>query len=72
VRPPANHGVNLRARFDMCVSLGGIITFWFRFAGSRDWHTLGDYNTVDHTGFDPVAVDHERKSDEILRKALGM
>jgi dipeptidyl aminopeptidase/acylaminoacyl peptidase len=38
----------------------GIITFLYRLAGSQDWHTLGDYNMIDHTGFDPVAVDPER------------
>jgi dipeptidyl aminopeptidase/acylaminoacyl peptidase len=38
----------------------GTIIFLYRLAGSRDWHTLGDYNEVDRSGFYPEAVDHDR------------
>ncbi|MEJ0007820.1 MAG: alpha/beta fold hydrolase [Steroidobacteraceae bacterium] len=27
--------------------------------GSDDWHKLSNYNEVDHTGFRPVAIDHD-------------
>lgn len=34
-----------------------VITYLYRTAGSRDWQRLGDYDFMDRTGFDPVAVD---------------
>jgi acetyl esterase/lipase len=37
----------------------GIVTYYYRKPGSRDWLKLGDYNYVDGSGFDPAAVDHD-------------
>jgi len=37
----------------------GVISFLFRPPGTRAWQTLGDYNTVDRSGFYPFAVDHD-------------
>ncbi|MGH8137893.1 MAG: alpha/beta hydrolase family protein [Steroidobacteraceae bacterium] len=37
----------------------GILSYWYRLPGSRDWQKLGDYNEIDRTGFAPRAVDHD-------------
>ena len=37
----------------------GIVAYFYRKPGSRDWLKLGDYNYVDGSGFDPAAVDHD-------------
>jgi acetyl esterase/lipase len=37
----------------------GVTSYLYRLPGSRSWETLGDYNAVDRTGFNPFAVDHE-------------
>ncbi|MDB6046991.1 MAG: family peptidase [Gammaproteobacteria bacterium] len=37
----------------------GIVTYLYRFRGSRDWQKLGDYNEADGTGFYPSAVDRD-------------
>jgi dipeptidyl aminopeptidase/acylaminoacyl peptidase len=37
----------------------GIVAFSYRKPDSRDWLRLGDYNYVDGSGFNPVAVDHD-------------
>ena len=37
----------------------GQYVFLYRLRGSDDWHRLSTYNSVDHTGFEPVAVDHD-------------
>jgi dienelactone hydrolase len=38
----------------------GVVSYYYRQAGSREWQKLGDENRIDGTGFDPYAVDHER------------
>jgi acetyl esterase/lipase len=38
----------------------GILGFFYRLPGSREWQKLSDYNEVDHSGFNPEAVDHDR------------
>ena len=38
----------------------GILSFSYRLPGSREWRKLSDYNEVDHSGFWPQAVDHDR------------
>jgi acetyl esterase/lipase len=38
----------------------GIVSYYYRQAGSREWQKLGDENSIDGSGFDPYAVDHER------------
>jgi dipeptidyl aminopeptidase/acylaminoacyl peptidase len=37
----------------------GIIHFSYRQQGSLDWHALGSYDESAHTGFFPVAIDHD-------------
>lgn len=37
----------------------GITSYLYRQPGSRSWATLGEYNSIDRTGFDPVAVDRD-------------
>ena len=38
----------------------GIVGFSYRLPGSREWRKLSDYSEVDHSGFYPQAVDHDR------------
>jgi dipeptidyl aminopeptidase/acylaminoacyl peptidase len=35
----------------------GLVNNFYRLPGSREWHTLGNYNVVDRSGFDVYAVD---------------
>jgi dipeptidyl aminopeptidase/acylaminoacyl peptidase len=35
----------------------GVFGYMYRQPGSRDWHKLGDYDAVNYTGFQPIAVD---------------
>jgi dipeptidyl aminopeptidase/acylaminoacyl peptidase len=37
----------------------GIVGYSYRKPGSREWLKLGDYNSVDGSGFNPYAVDHD-------------
>jgi acetyl esterase/lipase len=37
----------------------GATSYLYRLPGSRSWETLGDYNSMDRTGFNPFAVDHD-------------
>lgn len=36
------------------------VTYLYRLQGSDEWHELSRYNQTDHTGFRPVAVDHDQ------------
>jgi dienelactone hydrolase len=38
----------------------GIYSYSYRKQGSRDWLPLSTYNSIDGSGFRPVAVDHDR------------
>ena len=38
----------------------GVLRYLYRKTGSRDWLPLSTHNTLDKTGFRPVAVDHDR------------
>ncbi|MEJ0007818.1 MAG: hypothetical protein WDM77_15995 [Steroidobacteraceae bacterium] len=38
---------------------GGSQIFMYRLKGSEDWHRLSTYNEADHSGFQPLAVDHD-------------
>jgi dipeptidyl aminopeptidase/acylaminoacyl peptidase len=38
----------------------GIVNYLYRQQSSREWQALGEYDIVAHSGFRPVAVDHER------------
>jgi dipeptidyl aminopeptidase/acylaminoacyl peptidase len=35
----------------------GVITYMYRQPGSRDWRKLSEYDTINYTGFWPIAVD---------------
>lgn len=37
----------------------GVLSFLYRKPDSLDWHELSTYNQADHSGFQPVAVDHD-------------
>jgi dipeptidyl aminopeptidase/acylaminoacyl peptidase len=37
----------------------GVLTYLYRTPGSLDWQKLSTYNQTDHSGFRPVAVDHD-------------
>jgi len=37
----------------------GVTTYLYRRLGSRAWETLGDFNWVNGSGFNPIAVDHD-------------
>jgi acetyl esterase/lipase len=49
----------------------GVITNLYRLAGSRDWQTLGEYNTADGSGFDIYAVDHDLNIAYAFKKKDG-
>jgi dienelactone hydrolase len=38
----------------------GVLRYLYRKQGSREWLPLSTHNYLDHTGFRPVAVDHDR------------
>jgi len=37
----------------------GVLTFLYRTPGSFDWQKLSTYNQADHSGFRPIAVEHD-------------
>ncbi len=37
----------------------GVLQFSYRLQGSSDWHSLSTYTPDTHTGFRPIAVDHD-------------
>jgi dipeptidyl aminopeptidase/acylaminoacyl peptidase len=39
---------------------GGVTNFLYRKADSLDWQKLSTYNQTDHSGFQPIAVDHDQ------------
>jgi len=49
----------------------GNISFVYRVQGSREWQKLSDYNSVDRSGFEPYAVDHDRNIAYGFRKKDG-
>jgi dipeptidyl aminopeptidase/acylaminoacyl peptidase len=49
----------------------GVISYLYREQGSRQWKKLGDYDWVEHTGFDPYAVDYDRNVAYGFRKQDG-
>jgi dipeptidyl aminopeptidase/acylaminoacyl peptidase len=49
----------------------GVIAYYYRTQDSRDWQKLGNYNYVDHSGFAPLAVDHDRNIAYGLKKKDG-
>ncbi|MBS0366757.1 MAG: S9 family peptidase [Proteobacteria bacterium] len=49
----------------------GISNFLYRAAGSTDWHQLSRYNERDHSGFWPIAVDHDLNVAYGFRKTNG-
>jgi dienelactone hydrolase len=49
----------------------GVIRYFYRAVGGRDWLQLGDYAYQSDKGFLPVAVDHERNAVYGFRKLNG-
>lgn len=49
----------------------GILTFFYRLPGSRDWRPLSTYNEVDGSGFYPEAVDHDHNVAYGYKKKSG-
>jgi dipeptidyl aminopeptidase/acylaminoacyl peptidase len=49
----------------------GKIYYSYRTRGSRDWQTLGTFDSVAQTGFSPYAVDHDRNVAYGLMKKDG-
>ncbi len=37
----------------------GVVNYLYRLQGSDAWHPLSSYSEIDHSGFRPVAVDHD-------------
>ncbi len=50
----------------------GVVRYYYRKVGDREWLPLSDYNYVDDTGFRPVAVDHERNAAYGFRNKDGL
>jgi hypothetical protein len=50
----------------------GVIHYLYRFQNARDWHDLGDYNTVTGEGFSPRAVDRDLNVVYGLKKKDGL
>ncbi len=49
----------------------GIVNYLYRQQGAHDWLKLGEYNTVNHNGFAPQAVDHDRNVAYGFKKKDG-
>jgi dienelactone hydrolase len=49
----------------------GITDYLYRTPGSQDWHKMGEYNSLERTGFNPHAVDPERNVAYGLKKTDG-
>ncbi len=49
--------MGIHAHFDAGANLSSVLTFLYRKQGSREWHELGDYDALKHSGFYPEAVD---------------
>ena len=49
----------------------GVTDYLYRSPDSPDWHKLSEYNSLEHLGFAPYAVDPERNLAYGLRKTDG-
>ena len=49
----------------------GKIDYLYRLTGSREWQKLGQYDSFNHTGFNPYAVDHDRNVAYGFKKVDG-
>jgi dipeptidyl aminopeptidase/acylaminoacyl peptidase len=49
----------------------GIMLYYFRAPGSQDWQKLGEYNSVDQSGFLPYQVDREKNAVYGVKKKDG-
>lgn len=49
----------------------GVTDYLYREPGSPDWHKMSEYNSMEHTGFNPHAVDPERNVAYGLKKTDG-
>ncbi len=50
-------GVSVTATANTTSQASGITDFLYREPDSQDWHKLGEYNSLERTGFNPRAVD---------------
>ncbi len=50
----------------------GVVRYYYRKVGEREWLPLSDYNYVEDTGFRPVAVDYERNAVYGFREKDGL
>jgi dienelactone hydrolase len=50
-------GVSVTATANTTSQASGITDFLYRAPDSQDWHKLGEYNSLERTGFIPEAVD---------------
>jgi dipeptidyl aminopeptidase/acylaminoacyl peptidase len=51
--------------------IGSIVEYFYRTAGSRDWRSLGDFDTVTNEGILPLAVDASLDAAYVLKKLNG-
>jgi dienelactone hydrolase len=49
----------------------GIVSYYYRLQGSRDWKQMGDFNYADETGFNPYVIDYERNAVYGFQKVDG-
>ncbi|MGB6310450.1 MAG: S9 family peptidase [Steroidobacteraceae bacterium] len=51
--------------------LNGMINYLYRTSGSSEWRALGDYDTINRTGFQPVSVDPDQNAALGYKKKDG-
>jgi acetyl esterase/lipase len=49
----------------------GVLSYFYRPVGATDWRPLSRYNERDHSGFEPLAVDHDSNIAYGFRHADG-
>lgn len=49
----------------------GVTDYLYREPGSQEWHKLGEYNSLEHTGFNPHAIDPEHNLVYGFKKTDG-
>lgn len=49
----------------------GVTDYLYRTPGSHDWHKMGEYNSLERTGFNPHAIDAERNVVYGFKKTDG-
>ena len=64
-------GLEQRVGASLTTQDSGVTDYLYRKPGSQDWHKLSQYNSLEHTGFNPYAVDAERNVAYGLKKSDG-